>query len=197
MSSLYYTAGAASGLVEGYVLLCRTLASELTGGKGLLGLGAPGEGDDAKQECPVMCEAELQDRIMQRIASVPRGMTAADLAAELASDPSVQAALPAGVEIQVDFVNENGDVLHPHELNDVFVGNGHAEGYGNGIHALELRPVRGIPRPNTRGGVVLRGAWWQSPEDELWTAGVGPIRHRRPAAARLYLSKFLMRQPLK
>lgn len=116
-SSLYYTAGAASGLVEGYVLLCKTLASELTGGK--LGLAGQQEGGQAgDQPGPVLCE-ELQERIMRRIASAPGGMSPADLAAELACDPQVQAALPEGTELQVDFVSENGEVLHANEMNEV------------------------------------------------------------------------------
>lgn len=195
MSSLYFAAGAASGLVEGYVLLCRTLASELTtGGKGLLGIGGSADTNAGDEECPVLCEAELQDRIMQRIASVPRGMSAADLAAEIASDPSVQAALPEGMQVQLEFVNfENGEVLEPSELNGVYtLANGHAEGYGNGLH---LEPLPVTERSSPRAGMVVRGAWWsQAQQDALWSAGVGPIRHRRPATARLCLSKFLMRR---
>jgi hypothetical protein len=189
MSSLYFAAGAASGLMEGYLLLCRTLAHELTDtASGLLGLvhrrGGKGDPDD------------LTAALLEQIVSVPKHLSAEDLASEYFSISGGDGshALPA---LQLSFVPP------PAHANGQGLGYEHANGHGgygedSPRHSNGARPDGLGSRQGANGrDVLVRGAWWATEEDDLWTAGPGPIRHRRPAAARLCLSKFLMRHPLK
>lgn len=111
LSSLYFAAGAATGLVEGYMLLCRTLANELTNGR--KGLTDGGQCDD--QEAQVD-EVVLSQQILKRIASIPRGLSAEELSSQLQQDPVVRASLPEGVQLHLDFVTESGEVLPVDEV---------------------------------------------------------------------------------
>lgn len=113
LSSLYFAVGAATGLVEGYMLLCRTLAHEITSGR--KGLADGGQCHDDDQEAQVD-EVALSQRILKRIASIPRGMSAEELSSQLQQDPVVRASLPEGVQLQVDFVTESGEVLPVDEV---------------------------------------------------------------------------------
>lgn len=112
---MYYAAGAATGLFEGYLLLCRTLAKEVVSSN-KEGLGGDAENCQGhqQQDTPVDEEA-LSQRIMTRIASIPRALSAYELCESLQHDPIVQASLPEGVQLQWSFVDPDTNEVVPAE----------------------------------------------------------------------------------
>lgn len=111
---MYYAAGAATGLFEGYLLLCRTLAKEVVSSNAKGGLD-DGENCQAHQQDTPVDEEALSQRIMTRIASIPRALSAYELCESLQEDPILRQCLPDGVRLQVDFVDPDTDEVVPAE----------------------------------------------------------------------------------